>query len=69
VRSVTILDDPSPALALVGELADGQQLTTLLARSSSGCAPDVSAAVWLLRRILPALAALHDCGPPSRTAC
>ena len=64
VRSVTILDDPSPALALVSELADGQQLTTLLrAFEQAGVRPDVSAAVWLLRRILPALAALHDCGP------
>jgi hypothetical protein len=64
VRSVTILDDPSPALALVSELADGQQLTTLLrAFEQAGVRPDVSAAVWLLRRILPALAALHECGP------
>jgi hypothetical protein len=64
VRSVTILDDPSPALALVSELADGQQLTTLLlAFEQAGVRPDVSAAVWLLRRVLPALAALHDCGP------
>ena len=64
VRSVTILDDPSPALALVSELAEGQQLTTLLrAFEQAGVRPDVSAAIWLLRRILPALAALHDCGP------
>ena len=64
VRSVTILDDPTPALALVSELADGQQLSALLrAFEQAGVRPDVSAAVWLLRRILPALAALHDRGP------
>lgn len=64
VRSVTILDDPAPALALVSELAEGQQLSALLrAFEQAGVRPDVSAAVWLLRRILPALAALHECGP------
>jgi hypothetical protein len=64
VRSVTILDDPSPALALVSELADGQQLSALLrVFEQAGVRPDVSAAVWLLRRLLPALAVLHDRGP------
>jgi hypothetical protein len=64
VRSVTILDDPSPALALVSELAEGQQLSALLrAFEQTAVRPDVSAAVWLLRRLLPALGALHECGP------
>jgi hypothetical protein len=64
VRSVTILDDPSPALALASELAEGEQLSTLLrAFETAGVRADSSAAVWLLRRLLPALAALHDRGP------
>src|SRR4029079_16357521 len=37
--------------------------TLLRAFEQAGVRPDVSAAVWMLRRILPALAALPACGP------
>jgi hypothetical protein len=61
VRSVTVLDDPQPQLALVSELVKGERLTTLLESAErAGLRPDPGSAVWLLRQLLPAIAALHD---------
>jgi len=63
VRSVTMLDDPHPQLALVSELVKGERLTTLLASAERATLrPDPGSAVWLLRQLLPAIAALHDAG-------
>jgi hypothetical protein len=63
VRSVSVLDDPRPQLAMVTELAEGERLSVVLrAIERAGVRPDPSAAIWLLRRLLPALAALHEAG-------
>jgi hypothetical protein len=63
VRSVTMLDDPRPQLALVSELVKGERLTTLLESAErASLRPDPGSAVWLLRQLLPAIAALHDAG-------
>ena len=63
VRSVTMLDDPAPQLALVSELVKGERLTTLLQSAEhAALRPDPGSAVWLLRQLLPAIAALHDAG-------
>jgi hypothetical protein len=63
VRSVTMLDDPRPQLALVSELVKGERLTTLLESAErASWRPDPGSAVWLLRQLLPAIAALHDAG-------
>jgi hypothetical protein len=60
VRSVTTLDDPHPQLVLVSELVKGERLTTLLESASRvSLRPDPGSAVWLLRQLLPAIAALH----------
>ena len=63
VRCVTTLDDPRPHLALVSELVPGERLSEVL-RSVERHAvrPDPGAAVWLIRQLLPALAALHERG-------
>jgi hypothetical protein len=61
VRSLTVLDDPTPQLALVSELASGERLSAvLLAAQASGVRLDATSAIWLLRHLLPALAAFHD---------
>ena len=63
VRSVSVLDDPRPQLAMVTELPEGERLSVVLrAIEQAGVRPDPSAAIWLLRRLLPALAALHEAG-------
>ncbi len=61
VRSLTVLDDPKPQLALVSELATGERLSAVLqAAQGSGVRLDATSAIWLLRHLLPALAAFHD---------
>ena len=61
IRSLTVLDDPKPQLALVSELATGERLSAVLqAAQSSGVRLDATSAIWLLRHLLPALAAFHD---------
>jgi hypothetical protein len=63
VRSVTTLEEPQPQLALVSELVRGERLTTLLQSAErASLRPDPGSAVWLLRQLLPAVAALHDAG-------
>jgi hypothetical protein len=61
VRSLTVLDDPKPQLALVSELATGERLSGVLqASQAAGARLDATSAIWLLRHLLPPLAALHD---------
>lgn len=61
VRKLTMLDDPHPQLALVTELAPGERLSTVLrAADARGARLDPTSAIWLLRQVLPALAAFHD---------
>lgn len=61
VRKLTVLDDPRPQLALVTELAPGERLSTVLrAADARGARLDPTSAIWLLRQVLPALAAFHD---------
>ncbi len=61
VRSLTLLDDPRPQLALVSELASGERLSAVLqSAQASGVRLDATSAIWLLRHLLPALAAFHD---------
>ena len=61
VRTLKWLDDPHPQLALVSELVPGERLSTLLrAAQALGVAPEAASAVWMLRQLLPALAALHE---------
>ncbi len=72
VRSLTMLDDQKPQLALVSELVRGERLSTLLrAADRAGLRPDPGSAVWLIRRLLPAVGALHDAGGglPHGTIC
>ena len=61
VRALRLLDDPQPQLALVSELAAGERLSTVLrAASARGARLDPTCAIWLLRQLLPALAAFHE---------
>ena len=72
VRSLTMLDDQKPQLALVSELVRGERLSTLLrAADRAGLRPDPGSAVWLIRQLLPAVGALHDAGGglPHGTLC
>jgi hypothetical protein len=63
VRCVTTLDDPRPQLALVSELVPGERLSQVLQTvERHQVRPDPGAAVWLIRRLLPAVAALHERG-------
>lgn len=63
VRALSLLDDPHPQLALVSELVPGERLSTVLrAAQAIGVAPEAGSAVWMLRRLLPALTALHQAG-------
>lgn len=69
VRALTLLDDPFPQLALVSELVTGERLSTVLrAAEARGARLDPTCAIWLLRHLLPALAAFHDAtgGAPHR---
>jgi len=61
VRTLTLLDDPIPQLALVSELVTGERLSAVLrAAEARGARLDPTCAIWLLRHLLPALAAFHD---------
>ena len=61
VRALKVLDDPVPQLALVSELVAGERLSTVLrAADARGSRLDSTSAIWLLRQVLPALAAFHD---------
>jgi len=63
VRCVTTLDDPRPQLALVSELVPGERLSQVLQTvERHQVRPDPGAAVWLIRQLLPAVAALHQRG-------
>lgn len=63
VRTLSLLDDPHPQLALVSELMPGERLSTVLrAAQAIGVAPEAGSAVWMLRQLLPALTALHQAG-------
>ena len=63
VRCVTTLDDPRPHLALVSELVPGERLSQVLRTvERHEVRPDPGAAVWLIRQLLPAVAALHERG-------
>jgi hypothetical protein len=63
IRSLTILDDPTPQLALVSELVRGDRLSMLLRTAErAGLRPDPGSAVWLLRQLLPPVADLHEAG-------
>jgi hypothetical protein len=75
VRSLTMLDDPRPQLALVSEHAPGERLSAVLRtarQAGSRLHPD--SAIWLLRQVTPALAAFqeqrrgsaHGCLTPDR---
>jgi hypothetical protein len=60
-RSLTVLDDPHPRPALISELAPGERLSAVLdAAHAARVRLDATSAIWLLRHLLPALAALHD---------
>ncbi len=64
LRSVTVLDDPRPQLALASELPAGERLSALLrAVEHAGLRPAPSAALRLLRDVLRGLIALHQTGP------
>jgi hypothetical protein len=61
VRSLTMLEEPSPQLALVSQQARGERLTTILrAAESRGARLDVDSAIWLLRHVVTALADFHE---------
>ena len=61
VRSLKVLDDPEPRLALVSDHAPGQRLSAVLdAARAAHVRLDATSAIWLLRHLLPPLAALHD---------
>jgi hypothetical protein len=64
VRALSLLDDPEPRLALASDLVAGERLSGVLrTASASGVRLDATCAIWLLRHLLPAIAALHDAGP------
>lgn len=59
VRTLRVLEDAQ--LALVSELVAGERLSAVLrAAEARGARLDPTCAIWLLRQILPALAAFHD---------
>jgi hypothetical protein len=63
VRGVSVLAEPVPQLALVSDHIPGERLSTILrAAQARGFQPDPGTANWLLRRLMPAVAALHDMG-------
>jgi hypothetical protein len=60
IRRVTQLDDPRPQLALVSDLVPGERLARVMsAARTAGLQAGSSAALYLLRQLLPPLAALH----------
>ena len=64
IRALRVLDDPpAPRLALVSELVAGERVSSMLRTAQAkGVRLDTTSAVWLLRQLLPPLAALHDTG-------
>ena len=61
VRTLKLLDDPHPQLALVSELVAGERLSTVLrAAEARGARLDATCAIWVLRHLLPALDAFHE---------
>jgi hypothetical protein len=63
VRGVSVLAEPTPQLALVSEHIAGERLSEILrAARAAGFRPDPGTALWLVRQLMPALAALHDMG-------
>ncbi len=60
IRRVTQLDDPRPQLALVSDLVPGERLAKVMSAARiAGIQAGSSAALYLLRHLLPPLAALH----------
>ena len=63
VRGVSVLAEPTPQLALVSEHIPGERLSHILrAARAAGFRPDPGTALWLVRQLMPAVAALHDMG-------
>ena len=63
VRGVSVLAEPTPQLALVSEHIPGERLSQILrAARAAGFRPDPGTALWLVRQLMPAVAALHDMG-------
>ena len=63
VRGVSVLAEPSPQLALVSEHIPGERLSQILrAARAAGFRPDPGTALWLVRQLMPAIAALHEMG-------
>jgi len=63
VRGVSVLAEPVPQLAVVSDHIPGERLSNILrAARRAGYRPDPGTAVWLLRQLMPAVAALHDMG-------
>jgi hypothetical protein len=70
IRSITILDDPRPQLALVSEHAPGERLSSILRTArQAGSRLHPHSAIWLLRRVTPGLAAFQDERPGSAHGC
>jgi hypothetical protein len=60
IRRVTQLDDPKPQLALVSDLVPGERLAKVMSAARiADLQAGSSAALYLLRQLLPPLAALH----------
>lgn len=63
VRGVSVLAEPTPQLALVSEHIAGERLSQILrAARAAGFKPDPGTALWLVRQLMAALAALHEMG-------
>lgn len=70
VRSLTVLDDPHPQLALVSEHAPGERVSGVLRTArQAGNRLHPDSAIWLLRQVTPALAALQRQRPGSAHGC
>jgi hypothetical protein len=64
VRALRLLDDPGRRLALASDLVAGERLSAVLRSArASGVRLDATSAVWMLRHLLPAIAALHETAP------
>ena len=63
VRGVSVLAEPTPQLALVSDHIAGERLSQILrAARAAGFKPDPGTALWLVRQLMPAVAALHEMG-------
>jgi hypothetical protein len=61
VRAIKWLDDPQPRLAVVSDHAPGERLSRVLrVARSRGLRPGADAVLWLLRALMPGVAALHE---------